>query len=518
MKLTYLGHAGFCVETEKAIVIMDPWLSPSGAFDSAWFQFPCNHHLASFVQEKLRDSQKSHYIYISHEHKDHFDITFLSSLQSSNFTFVIPHFRRTELYDRLQHIPCKSIMRCRDGQPVKIPGAELTLYLDDSELDRDSAILIRADGQSFLNLNDCKIHDRLSEVLETGPIDVFTAQFSGAVWHPICYNYPKKRYEAVSTKKMFSKFEVIAKALTVIQPKLYLTSAGPACFLDPILLDKNFERVNIFPRASKLFTYLKKRLKGVTPNWQEPMPGDRYDIATGQRIYAASEHVNDANFEEYVRSYAARFHPLFEARRRPTKENTIQRTLERLTTALQEKLAALALRDRIKIPLYFQLIEAPNKLIRVDFQANQITISPAIIEKNFYSISAHTSDVARVLDGYMNWEDFMLSFRMKLNRDPDIYHTVIHGFLVMQVEDMNWFCSKVLDAESNTERTLIEAAGKQYSINRYCPHQGADLSHGWIEQGRYLVCPRHRWKYDLEAGGTCTDCDVSIRAFEVAEP
>ena len=34
MQITYLGHAGFCVETSRSIVVMDPWVSPTGAFDS----------------------------------------------------------------------------------------------------------------------------------------------------------------------------------------------------------------------------------------------------------------------------------------------------------------------------------------------------------------------------------------------------------------------------------------------------------------------------------------------------
>ena len=80
MQITYLGHAGFCVETSQSIVIMDPWMSPTGAFDSAWFQFPCNHHLAALVQEKLQNTTKHRYVYISHEHKDHFDLPFLNSL------------------------------------------------------------------------------------------------------------------------------------------------------------------------------------------------------------------------------------------------------------------------------------------------------------------------------------------------------------------------------------------------------------------------------------------------------
>jgi hypothetical protein len=68
MQITYLGHAGFCVETSRSIVVMDPWVSPTGAFDSAWFRFPCNHHLAALIQEKLQDTTKNRYLYISHEH------------------------------------------------------------------------------------------------------------------------------------------------------------------------------------------------------------------------------------------------------------------------------------------------------------------------------------------------------------------------------------------------------------------------------------------------------------------
>lgn len=38
-------------------MVMDPWLSAHGAFDSAWFQFPCNHHVADFVHNKRHRRQ-----------------------------------------------------------------------------------------------------------------------------------------------------------------------------------------------------------------------------------------------------------------------------------------------------------------------------------------------------------------------------------------------------------------------------------------------------------------------------
>lgn len=518
MDVTYLGHAGFCVETDDVVVVMDPWLSPSGAFDMAWYQFPCNHHLAALVQEKLRTPGKQKYVYLSHEHKDHFDPAFLESLQTDEFTFVIAAFRRTVLYDAVKAIPNQGIVRCLDGQELPIPGGSITLYLDDAEMDRDSAILLKLNGYAFLNMNDCKIHDRIPDVVaKTGHIDVFTAQFSGAVWHPVCYEYSEHQYKSISMKKMIGKFEAVARVLEHVKPTLYLTSAGPACFLDPMLFHINLEPVNIFPRATKFLDYLKRRLKASSTRCVEPMPGDVWDARSQTWVYLAPERVTDENLAQYLQAYAARFEYLFQSRKQAVSVADAALIFNRLKQALEEKLAELTLRDRVKIPVYFGLSDVPNRLIRVDFQANQVTFASDIPENHYYSIETPSWEIERVLDGRLTWEDFTLTLRARLKRVPDIYNVVIHGFLMMDTDDLNSFCEKVLEAESQAERIVVEAGGRQYSVNRYCPHQGADLSRGWIQQERYLVCPRHRWKYDLERGGACDQCDVSIGAVEVEE-
>ena len=51
MQIGYLGHAGFVVETEGAVVVADPWVSRHGAFGSSWMQLPQNHHLAPLVRQ-----------------------------------------------------------------------------------------------------------------------------------------------------------------------------------------------------------------------------------------------------------------------------------------------------------------------------------------------------------------------------------------------------------------------------------------------------------------------------------
>jgi UDP-MurNAc hydroxylase len=518
LQITYLGHAGFCIEAAESIIITDPWLSPTGAFDSAWFQFPRNHHMAAVVQEKLLDSSRERYIYISHEHKDHFDIGFLNSLQCRDFTLVIPNFRRNALREALRDYECKELVVCEDRAQVPIPGGSLTLFLDDSELNRDSAILVEADGKRFLDLNDCKLFDELHQIVaDRGAIDIFAAQFSGATWHPVCYDYSREVYEAISRKKMYGKFNVVVRALDILRPSVFLPSAGPACFLDPQLLSLNFEPVNIFPHNPALIAYLNRKLPHLSTKWPNLMPGDILDVETSEFTYLAPQRVDETNYVNYVNEYASHYEGFFKQRKALFTSAEREMLLERLRGELVHKLGHLTLRERIRVPLYFRLDDTEGKSIRVDFVGGAVDIANEIKETDFYSITAPSWEVARVLDRKLTWEDFALTFRVRLNREPDTYQALIQAFLIMESDDLNWFCAKTLEIEANQERVVIEAEGCRFSVNRFCPHQGGDLTEGWVEQGRYLTCPRHRWQFDLQKDGVCLTNDTSVHAMALED-
>jgi UDP-MurNAc hydroxylase len=184
---------------------------------------------------------------------------------------------------------------------------------------------------------------------------------------------------------------------------------------------------------------------------------------------------------------------------------------------LEKKLAQLTVRDRVTLPLYFRLGDRERAMLRVDFLANRVEPADVIAEENYYAVSAPSWEVARVLNGRLTWDDFSLTLRLRLNRQPDIYQAVIQAFMTLETEDMNWYCAKLLELEENQERVIVEAGGKRYAINRFCPHQGGDLTEAWIEQDRYLTCPRHRWQFDLEKEGRCLTSSNSVRAVCLEE-
>jgi len=515
LEITYLGHAGFCVETSDSIIVTDPWLSPEGAFDGAWFQFPRNHHMRSWVADKLASSSKRRFIYVSHEHKDHCDLRFLNSLPTREFTLLIPKFRRAALREMLGNYECQDVRALEHGQTVASGKTVFTLYLDDSELNRDSAILIRGDDHTFLNLNDCKLYDALAAIKsEQGAIDTFACQFSGATWHPTCYDYSPEEYGRISTKKRLARFETVARALETLEPRYYVPSAGPACFLDPQLLHLNFQPDGIFPRTPELLAFLERRLANSRTRWADVMPGDVIDVGGEGFRAKATVRVTEDNHKAYIHEYAADYAAFFAGLQRTFSPGELDALRDRLQSCLLDKLERFPLRTRVPVPLYFAFSDAPTALLRLDFPLKRVAKLPRVVDKSYYAITAPAWQVARVLDQQLTWEDFALTFRMRLSRSPDLYQALIQGFLIMEAEDLEWFCKKVETLEKLQSRIDVEAEGAPYRIDRYCPHQGGDLTAGWAE-GAHWTCPRHRWQFDLEKDGRCTTSDCTIHAVRL---
>jgi UDP-MurNAc hydroxylase len=362
-------------------------------------------------------------------------------------------------------------------------------------------------------MNDCKLYDELPSIVrDQGPIAALACQFSGATWHPTCYEYPQGEYERISRHKLIFKFEMVARAIEVVSPRIYLPSAGPACFLDPSLIHLNFEPVNIFPRASKFLDYLRPRLAKSLTKALDIAPGDVVDVSTAEFIRRAEERFEEPCLEAYLRSYAATSSKLFADLQSPLTREAVCAVLERLQLELDRKLSAFKLHERVRVPLYFHLSDWSETMLRIDFPRKTVEVVRGIVEPDYYSISSPSFQISRILDGKITWEEFALTFRMRLKRCPDVYQTLIQGFLLLEAKDMNSFCDKMVEIEERRKRVIVDAGGTRYSINQYCPHQGADLSQGWLDHGRLWTCPRHRWQFALDKGGRCLTSDATINA------
>ena len=516
--IKFLGHAGFMYETKNEMILMDPWMSKEGAFDSSWYQFPSNHNLGDEIRDYISKTEKDVYVYISHEHKDHFDVPFLKTLELSKINFITPKFRRDHVASVLKELNPKSVNTPIDSEIIEIGNLEIRLFLDDQEIVRDSAIgLIDKDKDfTFLNLNDCKVYDRVDELREIyGVFNVFTCQFSGAVFHPVCYEYPEKKYNEISESKVYGKFASVKNLINKFQPELYIPAAGPPVFLDPNLIHINYQEVNIFSSPFKFKEYLDNEMPDL--KIEIPVPGSTFEY-TGDNIDISHpvDDVSEMFNKNNVSLYSKEYNYIFEEREKSKVNYNPHDIQSRLFNELTSKLSNFKIDQKMDAIMKFSLNEISETSIFVNFDNKQIDILENNNDLNVtYEISCSAGDIGRLLDGYLNWEDFMLSFRHKLKRTPDIYQVAINGFLTMEKEDVPEFVSNLMRLQNQRERITVEAGGVLYSIDKFCPHQGSDLTTHQIEDERFLICPKHRWSFDLENDGQAVGVDATINAVDL---
>jgi len=59
---------------------------------------------------------------------------------------------------------------------------------------------------------------------------------------------------------------------------------------------------------------------------------------------------------------------------------------------------------------------------------------------------------------------------------------------------------------------LFKYKNNIYAIRNSCPHQGAGLADGHINDSK-VVCPLHRWQFDLETGAFTGNENIRIPTY-----
>ena len=211
-QLRFLNHACFKITCRETTVSCDPWLFGS-AFNNGWRLLVEDETLASVAAS-------SKFIWLSHEHPDHFSIEFFKRYQprQSKILFQRTHDQRVISY-----------FRNSGYEAIEIgPSDAYKLSADESlTVGRcgfyDSWSLYRNKSHSILDLNDCDFADakELEKLARrVGPIDVLLTQFSYAAWKGGRANVDLRRRSAAQ------KLEAVVKQVRAIRPRFIIPFAS----------------------------------------------------------------------------------------------------------------------------------------------------------------------------------------------------------------------------------------------------------------------------------------------------
>lgn len=502
MRATSLGHAGILVRTHHASIACDPWFEP--AFFGSWFPFPRNDQLS---EELLDDLEHPSYLYISHQHGDHLDETWLASHLDKSTPVLLPDFATRELERQLSRLGFSHFIRTRDGKELDL-GNELriAIHVESAITDGpggDSAIVI-SDGETRLvNQNDCRTRD-LAALRSHGPVDMHWLQFSGAIWYPMVYEEPLDHLMVLARAKVESQFSRALHYVSAIGARAVVPSAGPPCFLDDELFGFNMitgNELSIFPDQTNFINRL--RAAG-NENGVMNIPGTTIDVTTEfVRVEhpTTDEKVREPfeNKAEYLRAYQADWAPWLTRHKAswPTSRTDLVATLQAWWRPLFEM--APTLRQLIGGGC---VLDLGDLKIHIDFSSGKVE------SFNFQPFSYRFTIQRQLIEAIVasravDWSNsLLLSCRFSAWRDGEFNEYLYNFFKSLSIERMRRAEAEAIRRSLPQPENLEEIELGNYIMQRQCPHRQADLSVFGEIHGDQLVCTLHGWRFNL-ADGSC---------------
>jgi UDP-MurNAc hydroxylase len=491
--IQYLGHAGFVVEHAGVRLLIDPWFHP--AFLGSWFPFPDNRSLLPSVVDGHFD-----YLFISHAHEDHFDERVLQELDR-HITVLVPDYRSRGLSRRFKELGfVEQVVLDHRASHELAPGFTATMLLDTSHKE-DAGLAVDLDGFTFVDLNDC--NTALSE-LPTG-VDLLAAQFSGAMWYPNVYDYPPEVMQKKVASVRADLIDTLLRKLEVTGARAYLPSAGPACFLDPALERYNDRQATIFP----VWEQAEGEVLGACPDLAvvQPRPGDTIEVGPELRVVPGPGLPADAtDLVAYRRRRAEEWAGWTGRPDRPvTGEElatyflTLQRRNRRLVEGFAKRVRLQSGDDRWLVQL--------GDAVEPDDVVSQLSGD----EATAYTLVVPPRVLRAVVDGQTGWEEALLSMRIDLARDPDVFDLTFMSLLRYGHQPAQTLhLVRERDSGESIERDGLR-------LQRFCPHAGEDLAYATICDG-VIECPRHHWKWSIPSGTCIEGGSIDLRMELLPDP
>jgi UDP-MurNAc hydroxylase len=507
--IEHLGHSGLAVEHDGRLLLCDPWMAPTGAYNASWFQYPRYPHadLGALLQPDA--------VYVSHEHLDHLDPWFLSQLDK-RIPVLTGRFHKRRCLRKLEELGFDNVIPLNDFEAFEIAsGFVVRVAVPSYNCPPhwfDSCALIEVGARTIFNLNDANLALRLDDIRERN-VDVFLGQASPAIWYPLTY----KTYDAEHKRKLMrarreSAIDSFVTGAKAVRPKLAIPFAGPPCFFDDALADHFLAPDSMFPAP----TEAANRLRETTDIAAEVLkPGDKLHLDDTVYVESVDAYL-DFDYERDRRAY-------YEAHRDENRKivadvlAAIPDAEPGLVERLERNLGSLIERNpffqaRINMRVLVRASGANGGEWVVDFRDTPMErrVYDWTGEECPYQFEFEARNLDQVLRDELSWEDLLLSLRFTAHRDPDVYNQHLFTFLKMADHAA---LQAIAQAELGSggkpaDVFELEAQGARWEVQRFCPHAGSDLSEAEIVDGK-IVCPGHRWHFDLETG-RCEESDYVI--------
>lgn len=227
--LHFVNHASFYIANDETVLLIDPWVQ-GPVFNNGWSLLDSSTSNAGLVHE-LAALKRRTYIWFSHEHPDHFSVSFIKKLKQDfpgKVTMLFQYTKDKRVMGFLQRNGFE-VIECNPGEKVQLDrDMNITVF---PHADGDSWSLVNSGGRTVLNINDCALTnaDMCNAVKRQverlcDKVDLLFTQFGYANW--IGNPFQSELRRAAAEEKLYR----IQLQMAVFKPRITVPFASFVAF------------------------------------------------------------------------------------------------------------------------------------------------------------------------------------------------------------------------------------------------------------------------------------------------
>ncbi|QYF93535.1 hypothetical protein KY495_23240 [Massilia sp. PAMC28688] len=236
--LTFVNHASFYIANTASLLLIDPWVE-GAVFNNGWSLLDTSTSNEALVRD-IAALNLNTFIWYSHEHPDHFSISFIKKLKQAAPGKVTVLFQRTK-DQRVAGFLRKNgfdVIECAAGaRQVLDPELSIAVF---PYADGDSWCLIQSGQKTIVNLNDCAVTDaagcqaiRKAIAPHSKKVDILFTQFGYANWIGNPFEPGLRRRAAAEKRNRISlQMEILKPAVTIPFASFVAFSSVENCYLN----------------------------------------------------------------------------------------------------------------------------------------------------------------------------------------------------------------------------------------------------------------------------------------------
>jgi hypothetical protein len=439
VELTYLAHACLLVEAGGVRLVTDPWLD-GPTYLGAWWHFP---------EPAARGSEvRADYVYLTHEHVDHFHQPTLQALPRST-PILIGRFMKPRFREQLRALGFSDVRELPHGREVRL-GDELRLTSYQYRAD-DTGLVISDGTCSILDMNDCLLRaGSLQQVLERhGAPDLLAMSFANAEAYPIVYDFEDAAERADWDDQ--SRYDGFLEKAERIGARSFVPFASMFCFLSDELFHLNERIVSPAPLVTR---------GGLPMN-----PGDRWTPDGGHQLVKPIDwRQKAALLEEYRQRHAAAIRAQADSEIVPGGREALRTASEAFFRGFAARLA-WPLKQRLDLALRVDLDGPAGGVLWLRFSRGKLDLTPPPSDDQWDArLQVRDWPWWRCVTRADTWQTFGISCRFRMTLRRQTRAREVYFWFLLYLDDMGYvspwrlFAPRALGVLGRRRRELYEYA------------------------------------------------------------